>query len=118
MDKTSDVLKALQSQQERNAALTIEELQAARQDTRNCAMIYVGRRWRKSMKRSVVEQQLYDAIRRHADAKSDEWRLTSEIDYHDRRASENLKDRQKARNKKDRAEVAIVRLTAMFQQTM
>lgn len=68
------------------------------------------------MKRSVIEQKLNDAMRRRASAQVDEWHLTSEIEYHDRRASEIRKNRQKVRSKKDRADAAILRLNAMLQQ--
>lgn len=69
------------------------------------------------MKRSVIEQKLNDAMGRRASAQADEWHLTSEIEYHDQRASEIRKNRQKVRSKKDRADAAIVRLNAMLQQT-
>jgi hypothetical protein len=70
------------------------------------------------MKRSVIEQKLNDAMSRRASAQANEWHLTSEIKYHDQRVSEIRKDRQKVRNKKDRAEAAIVRLSAMLQQAV
>lgn len=70
------------------------------------------------MKRSVIEQRLNEAMSRRDSAQANEWHLTGEIDYHDRRASEIRKDRQKVRNKKDRAEAAILKLNALLQQAI
>lgn len=66
------------------------------------------------MKQTVIQQRLNDAMRRRADAQSDEWRLSSEIQYHDRQASEIRKTRQKSRSKKDRAEKAVLRYSALL----
>jgi len=70
------------------------------------------------MKRSVIEQKLNEAMGRRDSAQANEWHLTREIEYHDQRASEIRKDRQKLRSKKDRAEAAIVKLSAMLQQAV
>lgn len=68
------------------------------------------------MKRSVIEQKLNDAMIRRSRAQANEWHLTSEINYHDRRASEIRKDRQKERGKKDRADAAIAKYSMLLQQ--
>lgn len=71
-----------------------------------------------TMKRSVIEQRLNDAMRRKNSAQAEEWRLTGEIEYHDRRASAIRKERQKERAKMDRAEAAIKKYSAILQQAI
>lgn len=66
------------------------------------------------MKRSVIEQKLNEALQRLAAALGEERYFTSEIMYHDRCASETRKERQKARDKKARAEAAIAKLSSML----
>ncbi len=67
------------------------------------------------MKLSTIETKLNEAMRRFDSAKNEDWRLTRDVDYHDRCASEIRKERQKSRNKKDRAEEAIKKYSAMLQ---
>lgn len=66
------------------------------------------------MKRSVIEQKLNEAMIRRSSAQNEDWRLTRDIDYHDRQASTVRKERQRARNKKDRADATIAKLSALL----
>lgn len=66
----------------------------------------------KSMKRSVVEKKLNDAMRRLRSAESSERSFTIDIDYHDAEASRIRKLRQRVRNQKDRAERTILQMHA------
>lgn len=68
------------------------------------------------MKRSVIEAKLNEAMRRKSSAQSEEWHLTGKIEYHDREASSIRKDRQRQRNKKDRADAAIARLNRLLSE--
>lgn len=62
------------------------------------------------MSDEMNDKRLEGAVRRRSEAMSDEHYLTGQIDYHDAEASRLRKERQKARNKKARADAAILRI--------
>ncbi len=68
------------------------------------------------MKRSTLESQLNAAMRRRESAFWDEASFTSSINYHDSEASRIRKQRQAARNKKDRADATIARLNKLLSE--
>jgi hypothetical protein len=63
------------------------------------------------MKRSTIEKKLNEAMERKVSALSSEYHLDGQIKYHDSEATRLRKQRQAARSKKDRAELAIINLS-------
>jgi len=68
------------------------------------------------MSREKIEAKLLAAVRRGQNAQNDEWSYTREIDWHDSEASRIRKLRQKARNRKDRAEATVKRLAQQLHE--
>jgi hypothetical protein len=70
------------------------------------------------MNRTAIEKKLNEAMERQSSAQREEWSLSSDIEYHDRRASEIRKTRQKVRSKKDRADAAIKKYSVLLEQAI